>query len=437
MGRGRIAMISTHGYVAAVPPLGATDTGGQVVYVLELSKLLAGLGYTVDIWTRRFEDQPESEPVADGVQVIRVPCGGTAFIPKEYLNASIPEWVDNARHLIRERGLSYDFIDSHYWDAGIAGQLLGKALGIPHIHTPHSLGAWKKRQMETDSPQSIATFEAEYNFTERIKSERRIYHGAAAVIATTLQQQEILADDYGVSPAFCHVISPGFDEKRFYPVSQERRQQIRQRLGFSGNVAMAVGRLARNKGYDLLVNAFTVVASRDPAATLALFVGGDQAREDEEEMSRELRQQVRTAGLQDRVRFGSFIPDEELADYYRAADVFVLSSRYEPFGMTAIEAMACGTACVVTLHGGLSHAITFGLNGLYANPFDPEDLGITIYKVLQYPVVKSRLSRMGAKRVHAHFTWTRIAEQLVALVKRDRVPVAAEPKEEPWEQTGD
>jgi mannosylfructose-phosphate synthase len=437
MKHGRVAMISTHGYVAAVPPLGATDTGGQVVYVLELSKRLAQLGYEVDIWTRRFEDQPERESVAEGVQVLRVPCGGSAFIPKEYLYKSIPEWVENARQLIRERGLSYQFIDSHYWDAGIAGHRLSAALGIPHIHTPHSLGAWKKKQMEEDAPESTDTFEKDYNFTERIRAEGRIYHRANAVVATTVQQQEILAEDYQLPPGRSHVIPPGFDEKRFFPVGHEQRLQIRHRLGFSGTVAMALGRLAQNKGYDLLVNAFAVVARRDPDASLALFVGGDQASKEEEQMSRELADQVRRLGLQDRVRFGSFIPDDELPDYYRAADVFVLSSRYEPFGMTAIEAMACGTACVVTLHGGLSHAITFGLNGLYANPFDPEDLGITIYKVLQYPVLKSRLSRMGAKRVHAHFTWTRIAEQLVALVRQNVVPPSTEPPEEPWEESGD
>jgi mannosylfructose-phosphate synthase len=433
---GRVAMISTHGYVAAVPPLGATDTGGQVVYVLELSRRLATLGYEVDIWTRRFESQPESEPVAEGVRILRVPCGGRAFIPKEYLSQSIPEWVENARRLIRERGLSYAFIDSHYWDAGLAGHLLGAALGTPHIHTPHSLGAWKKKQMQEDSPGGAAVLEADYNFTERIRTEGMIYGSAEAVIATTPQQQEILTQDYGVPPGRCRVISPGFDEKRFFPVGHEQRLAIRHRLGFSGNVAMAIGRLARNKGYDLLVNAFAVAARRDPDASLALFVGGDQARGEEVRMGNELEEQVRQLGIQDRVRFGSFIPDEELPDYYRAADVFVLSSRYEPFGMTAIEAMACGTACVVTLHGGLSHAITFGLNGLYADPLDPEDLGITIYKVLQYPVLRSRLSRMGAKRVHAHFTWTRVAEQLVAAVGRNSVPVSSEPLEESWEETG-
>ena len=117
----RIAMVSTHGYVASAPPLGAADTGGQVVYVLELSRKLAQLGYEVDIWTRRFEDQPEIDPVNDQVRVIRVPCGGRNFIPKEYLYEKLPEWCENALRLIKKQGLKYEFINSHYWDAGVAG----------------------------------------------------------------------------------------------------------------------------------------------------------------------------------------------------------------------------------------------------------------------------------------------------------------------------
>jgi mannosylfructose-phosphate synthase len=181
----RIAMVSTHGYVAAQPPLGAADTGGQVVYVLELSKKLAQLGYEVDIWTRRFEDQPELEPVAEQVRIIRVPCGGRQFIPKEYLSQKLPQWGENALRFIKKHALKYEFINSHYWDAGVAGQHLSEALDVPHVHTPHSLGLWKKRQMESDYPGDAAKFEKQYNFTERIRRERLLYADADLVVATT------------------------------------------------------------------------------------------------------------------------------------------------------------------------------------------------------------------------------------------------------------
>ena len=181
----RIALVSTHGYVAAQPPLGAADTGGQVVYVLELAKKLAQLGHKVDIFTRRFEDQPEIDEVDENVRVVRIPCGGRDFIPKEYLHRHLNEWNEKALRWIKREGLTYLFINSHYWDAGVAGQRLSEALRVPHVHTPHSLGMWKKRQMETDYPEQADKFEQEFNFKERIQHELIVYRSCQLVIATT------------------------------------------------------------------------------------------------------------------------------------------------------------------------------------------------------------------------------------------------------------
>ena len=414
----RIAMVSTHGYVAAHPPLGAADTGGQVVYVLELSKKLAQLGYEVDIWTRRFEDQPEVDRVAEQVRVIRVPCGSKAFIPKEYLFEKLPEWSENALRFLQSRGLKYQFIDSHYWDAGLAGQHLSEVLGAPHLHTPHSLGIWKKRQMESDYPGSEEKFETQYNFARRIRSERLIYSSANMVIATTPLQMEVLTREYEAPPEKCRMIPPGYDDNRFFPVGASTENALRQKFGFDGQVVMAIGRLARNKGYDLLIRAFELVAERNPHVLLYLAVGGERLNEAEQVILAELQRLVGELHLGERVRFGKFIPDEELADYFRAADVFVLSSRYEPFGMTAIEAMACGTPTVVTVHGGLYRALTFGRHALYADPLDREDLGMMIHKILSHRRLRDRLARMGAHKARSLFTWTGIAQQLVALVER-------------------
>jgi len=160
-------MVSTHGYVAAQPPLGAADTGGQVVYVLELAKKLAQLGFQVDIWTRRFADQPEIDLVSDRVRVLRMPCGGSDFIDKEYLVRHLPEWAENALRFIKRHKLKYQFLNSHYCDAGFATARLAEALDVPHVHTPHSLGLWKKQLMERDYPDDAAKFELKYNFTQR------------------------------------------------------------------------------------------------------------------------------------------------------------------------------------------------------------------------------------------------------------------------------
>lgn len=431
----RIAMISTHGYVAANPPLGAADTGGQVVYVLELAKKVAQLGYEVDIWTRRFDDQPEADFVGDRVRVIRVPCGGPDFIPKEYLHEALPEWCVQALRLIKHHALNYTLVNSHYWDAGLAGQTISEALRIPHLHTPHSLGLWKQRQMEHDYPGDADKFERQYNFARRINEERRLYENCALVIATTPPQLDLIKQDYGIPADKVRMIPPGYDDTRFYPVGEASRAAIRRRLGFAGKVVLALGRLARNKGYDLLIEAFALVAQRDPEATLHLAVGGEQSNAQEAAILADLKARAAATGYADRIRFDSYISDADLPDYYRAADLFVLCSRYEPFGMTAIEAMASGTPTIVTVHGGLYRALSFGRHALYADPFDREDLGMSMAKIFRHPGLAARLSRMGAHKARSLFTWTGIAQQLIAAV--DQTPVAAvtlDDKEwdEPW-----
>ncbi len=410
-------MVSTHGYVAARPDLGATDTGGQVVYVLELSKKLAQLGFDVDVWTRRFDDQPATEPVAEGVRIVRVPCGPPGFVGKEHLAKFLPEWSEHARRLIAAERLRYAFVDSHYWDGGLAGQFLADVCGVPHLHTPHSLGTWKKRDMEADFPEDTAVFESRYNFTERIAAERLLFRTADIVIATTPTQVDHLSDDYEVPPEKLRMIPPGYDDNRFFAVGDASRRAIRERLRRSGSIVFALGRLARNKGYDLLIRAFRLVADRVADARLVLAVGGTTQSPAEAALREELVRLAAAEGLQDRVDFEGYIEDEALADAYRAADIFVLSSRYEPFGMTAVEAMACGTPTVVTVHGGLYRALTFGRHALYADPLDRDDLGIMIAKILRHPRLRQRLSRMGAHKARSLFTWTGIAQQIVALVE--------------------
>jgi len=429
----RIAMISTHGYVAAVPPLGAADTGGQVVYVLELSKKLAQLGYEVDIWTRRFEHQPEIEPVSERVRIIRMPCGGLEFLPKEHLCDSLPEWNENALRFIQRHGLSYTFINSHYWDAGLAAQHLCNVLDVPHVHTPHSLGLWKQRQMEADFPSGADELDRRYNFARRIRDERKLYADCSIVVGTTPQQRDLIVRDYEVPVEKVQMVPPGYDDHRFYPVSEASRSAIRQRLGFEGKVILAIGRLARNKGYDLLIDSFALVAGRVPDAILHLAVGGSAMNENEQTILQELHERAEMTGHAGRIHFGSFIADEDMADYYRAADLFVLSSRYEPFGMTAIEAMASGTPTVVTVHGGLYRALSFGRHALFADPFDREDLGIMMAKVFRHPRLRTRLARMGAHKARSLFTWTGIAHQLVAAVEQ-RASVASSLHETDWDE---
>jgi mannosylfructose-phosphate synthase len=289
--------------------------------------------------------------------------------------------------------------------------------------------------MERDYPGDTAKFEKQYNFSRRVTDERELYADCSLVVATTPPQLDFIIQDYGVPPEKVRMVPPGYDDNRFYPVGEASREAIRQRLGFTGQVVLALGRLARNKGYDLLIEAFSVVAQRHPEAVLHLAIGGEDANEFEQKLFAELRDLAAKSSAPDRIKFDSFISEEDLPDVYRAADMFVLSSRYEPFGMTAIEAMASGTPTVVTVHGGLYRALTFGRHALFADPFDREDLGITMAKIFRHPRLRGRLARMGAHKARSLFTWTGIAQQLVAVVEqRPSASLTLDDKEwdEPW-----
>ena len=416
--RQRIMMISTHGYVAAEPELGKPDTGGQVVYVLELSKCLARLGHHVDILTRRFENQPREEKVADRCRVLRFPCGGDAFIEKETLCEHIPEWVGNVRRYVQAKRIRYSFILTHYWDAGLAGQALANSLHIPHVHVPHSIGSWKQDNMDGD-PEEL---ERKYNFRKRIREEKFIYDQCEALIATTPQQRDILSNGaYDVPAEKLYVVPPGYDDARFFPVSLASRAALKNEYGFDGRIVLAVGRIARNKGYDLLLRAMPPVFQRVEDAKLLLAVGSTEPNEQERRQVSELRALARELGISDRVLLQDYIKDCELPDYYRLADVFALSSRYEPFGMTAVEAMACGTPTVVTTEGGLWPLVMWGLEALYANPFDPEAFGHAICTVLQQRRVAAQLSKFGSQKARAHFTWMGIAQQILSVLQGHRM----------------
>ena len=417
-------MVSTHGYVAADPPLGMPDTGGQVVYVLELSKKLAQLGYKVDIWTRRFEDQPEIEEVEENVRIVRMPCGGKEFIPKEYLYKKLKEWTENALRFIRDNTLEYEFINSHYWDAGLAGQHLAEVLDVPHIHTPHSIGVWKKTKMETDFPEDKEKLEVTYNFQRRIHHETTLYRECDMVVATSPMQLDMFYNDYDLPRDKVRMIPPGYDDNRFFPVGEATKQAIRRDFDLPPDrkIIASIGRLSRNKGFDLLVDAFSIVAERADDVILRLAVGSESEAGTEDPMRNELEEQITSLGLQDRIILTGSLPDAEMADFYRAADVFCLPSRYEPFGMTAIEAMACGTPTVVTTHGGLYRTLTYGTDALFADTFDKVDFGITILKAIRYKKIRDRMALQGAHTVRSLFTWTGIAQQLLKLVEGRATP---------------
>lgn len=406
----KLMMVSTHGYVASNPELGQPDTGGQVVYVLELSKSLARMGFEVDVLTRQFDGRSSQEFVAPGVQLVRFPCGGETFIPKETLADHLQEWCCKVLASPLIDGSAYEFVNTHYWDAGVAGELLSTYLNVPHLHTPHSLGVLKRDNNAWGDPSATAAD----NLSSRIQRERKLYNRSHCVIATSAEQRKCLieSDDYNVRKEKIEQIPPGYDDQLFFPMPDGNRLALKQKVGLEGPLILAAGRIAPNKGYDLLVNAMPEVLKRVPDARLMLAIGSCAPSPLEEQLLKELRSLIADVGVQPNVILTNCVAQTQLADLYRAADVFVLCSRYEAFGMTAIESMACGTPTVVTTRGGLWEELKWGMDGIYCDPCDSDALAQSICSILLHSRIHKQLRRHGAETVASRYTWNHVAKRL-------------------------
>jgi len=407
-----ILMISLHGYVGAHAELGKPDTGGQVVYVLELAERFSRLGKRVDLVTRQFEDQPEYDVVDENFSVWRIPFGGKKFIRKEDMHDHLKKFVTNCLAAIKKEQKKYDIVYTHYWDAGWAGQKIAEELGISHVHTPHSLGWWKRHTMGSDMDEK--EMEKTYRFKERIRKEYFVYQMCNYVIATTLPQVDLLTKQYDMLPRNCGMIPPGIDENRFFPVPSKENDKVRSKYDIHPNDILALGRMAHNKGYDLLLQALPTVMQLCPEARLVAAIGGDQSNQDNEGIEK-LKKLAGELGVLDKIKWKNYVEDEDLANVYRSANIFAMPSRYEPFGMVAIEAMACGTPSVVTVHGGLYDLIDFGHQALFADPHRPIEFGAMLSMPLLYPKLRNELSVEGARFARRNFGWTGIAKRILEI----------------------
>ncbi|MGI8925433.1 MAG: glycosyltransferase [Tepidiformaceae bacterium] len=390
----RIAQVSLH--TSPLAPLGGRETGGMNVYVLELSRELARLGYEVDIFTRLDGDLPRVEPIAPNLRLVRIEAGPARPIEKEAQPAYVGEFADGLGRFAAAQDMPYHAIHSHYWQSARAGELLARSLRRPHTVMFHTLGEVKNRARISEQEPSF-----------RIRHERTVVRHADAIVTASAHERLLLERYYGADPARMHTIPCGIDLELFYP---RPRAESRAALGLhpTAPVLLWVGRLEKLKGVDILIRA--IAQLDDPNVTL-LIVGGDAHAEP---LRAELQAQAASLEIADRVRFIGAVAHDLLPAYYSAADVCVVPSYYESFGLVAVEAMACGTPVVASRVGGLVSTVEDGVTG-YLIPWRcPEPFAEKLEVLLGNPELRANFSR-AARRSVERFRWRKVALQVGAL----------------------
>ena len=409
-----ICMLSTHGYFDPVPQLGRTDTGGQVVYVLQLAKALSTGKIKVDIYTRWFDRskrQIDPVPGYPDVRVIRIPSGPWEFIPKEEIYDILPELAENMIGFIREKNLSYDLFHGHYVDAGVVALDVATAFDKPAFFTAHSLGAWKREQMGGD-PEEM---EKKYKFNRRISEELRIFRLVKAQTVTTKVQKGKIEQLYGFTSDNMVVIPPGVDVHIFRPIKPGDRKI---KTGLPNRYIFCLGRIDPNKGHDLLLNAFDIVRKVIPAIDLVIGGGSPKPQQRELEVLSAMKKIIAEKDMHSRVHIVGYVPDELLVPFYQQAELFVLPSIFEPFGMTALEAMACGKPIVASKFGGIKDVISSGDHGLLVDPSNINEFADAIIMLLKDRRLAESMGQEGCKTVHRSFSWEAIAERHIAFYEK-------------------
>ena len=398
-------MLSYH--TSPLAALGGKHSGGMNVYVRELSAHLAKRGHRVDVFTRGVEDSEQR--IADGARLITLAAGPRRELEKNELAADIPEFARRVQEFAQMKGLRYDLIHAHYWMSGLVGRQLKAAWGAPLVVMFHTLGLVKNR---------IAVL-GERESDERIRGERRTLAASDLVVASTPGELADLQWLYELPSARAAVIPPGVDLQQFHPMD---KTAARAELGLPTNERqiLFVGRIEALKGIDTLIRATDrVVRTKAIGARIRVQIIGGDVDESLEQLGSEmarLRRLTADLGLQERVRFLGSRRQRELPPYYAAADVVVMPSYSESFGMVALEAMACGRPVVASRVGGLEYLVQDGITGFHVQEGNAEEMAARLEELLGDAVL---LERMGAaaRREAEMYSWERTANEIEKLYK--------------------
>ncbi len=389
---GRIAVLMVHTSPLEQPGIG--DAGGMNIYVVESAQRMAAMGVSVDIFTRRTHtSETETVEISPGVRVRYFECGhGT--LTKEQLPAHIAGLSKEFLRLLKDQ--KYDAIHSHYWISGRVAMPAAKELGIPLVHTMHTMARVKNLNLaEGETPEPMI----------RVQGETQVVAAANALVANTDAEAASLVSLYDACPDIVHVVSPGVDLYTFTP--GQGRSAAREVVGLPQDslVVTFVGRIQPHKGPEVLIRATSELVKHSPLLRHKLIVNiiGGASGANTEEVDR-LKELATWLAIDDVVRFAPPVPRADLAQWYRAADLVVVPSYSESFGLVALESQACGTPVIATAVGGLRTAVADGISGVLVDGHDPKAWSSVIVRLLQEPQRRVLLS-MGAIEHASHFGW--------------------------------
>lgn len=408
----RVALLSVH--TCPLAALGGKETGGMNVYVRELARELGRLGFWVDVFTRSQDPTvPPVVPLGEGARVVHLEAGPARPVPRSAVVPHLPAFVEGVEAFRRREGIEYALVHGHYWLSGLVALELRRRWGIPVIQMFHTLGAVKN---------AVARAADELEPEERLAAEARIAAAADRIVVANPVERAQLVWHYRADVSRVAVIPCGVDVELFRP---REPRAARARLGFEAErVLLFVGRLTPIKGLETLLRAFAAVKANGLGATAVrlVVVGGDKedpwdGNQDRTDVAR-LRGMARDLGVGAWVEFRGPQPQDVLPDYYAAADLCLMPSRHESFGMVALEAMACGVPVVASRVGGLTVTVQDGVSGLLVPEGDVDALAGGITALLADEGRRRALGRQATEWAR-RFAWpcvTRTVTELYAEV---------------------
>jgi D-inositol-3-phosphate glycosyltransferase len=400
----KIALISEHASPLAVA--GGVDSGGQNIYVANVAHQLVEAGHQVDVFTRRDRALLPRMSDMDGVRVIHVPAGPPRQLPKEKLLPFMDEFAAFLIEFFRRESNPYHVIHANFFMSGLAALKVKAALGVPLVTTFHALG--RVRRIHQGANDGFPD--------ERFTIEDELVARSDVVVAECPQDEADLVKHYQADRSRIRIVPCGFDADELRPIE---RAAAREALGWHKDefTVLQLGRLVQRKGIDNVVRGMGLLKQAFRTSGRLYIVGGNSDAPNElatPEIAR-LRDIARECGVAGQTTFVGRRGRAQLRYFYSAADVFVTTPWYEPFGITPVEAMACGTPVIGADVGGIRYSVADRVTGFLVPPRDPAALAARLDQLRRDPALARRMGEAGLARAQAEFTWQGVGNSLARI----------------------